>query len=125
MAYVLCKSVIDHTKITVDELIYLVSDALASRSNVPSVEVDITLKAKDPRDSTKFVDVKRKVRVLADESGKAITKKNNSTDLSDYTPVMVDGNALTSSVPPTIGAVEAYIGELNRVWKKLKEDRSG
>ena len=41
VAYVLCKSVIDHTKITIDELIYLVSDALSSRTNVPSVEMEL------------------------------------------------------------------------------------
>jgi len=130
VAYVLCKSVIDHTKITIDELIYLVSDALSSRTNVPSVEMELETETEievvDPQDPNKKIKkkVKAKFRVLADDKGKAITKKASSLALSDYTPVMVDANHVTSMAPPAISLVEAYIEEMIRVWKKLKEDRS-
>ena len=130
VAYVLCKSVIDHTKITIDELIYLVSDALSSRTNVPSVEMELETETEievvDPQDPNKKIKkkVKAKFRVLADDKGKAITKKASSLALSDYTPVMVAANHVTSMAPPAISLVEAYIEEMIRVWKKLKEDRS-
>jgi len=130
VAYVLCESVIDHTKITIDELIYLVSDALSSRTNVPSVEMELETETEievvDPQDPNKKIKkkVKAKFRVLADDKGKAITKKASSLALSDYTPVMVDANHVTSMAPPAISLVEAYIEEMIRVWKKLKEDRS-
>jgi len=130
VAYVLCKSVIDHTKITIDELIYLVSDALSSRTNVPSVEMELETETEievvDPQDPNKKIKkkVKAKFRVLADDKGKAITKKASSLVLSDYTLVMVDVNHVTSMAPPAISLVEAYIEEMIRVWKKLKEDRS-
>ena len=34
IAYVLCKSVVDHTKITLDELIYLATEAMANRVDI-------------------------------------------------------------------------------------------
>ncbi len=129
VAYVLCKSVIDHTKITIDELIYLVSDALSSRTNVPytekELETETEIEVDDPANPGKKIKkkAKAKFRVLANEKGEAITKKANSLSLSDYTPVMVDANNVTSMAPPAISMVEAYIEEMIRVWKKLKEDR--
>jgi hypothetical protein len=127
VAYVLCKSVIDHTKITLDELIYLVSDALASRIHVPFVEVPISFGEMPNPDKTAGkpakIELIRNVRVLADEHHKPITSRPGSRSLPDYTPAMVDGNTLTVSAPPAINVVEAYIDEMIRVWKKLREDR--
>lgn len=128
VAYLLCKSVIDHSKITLDEFVYLVSDALASRSHVPIVEVPISFGEIPNPDKTAGrparVELVRNVRVLADEHRKPITSKPGSKSLSDYTPALVDGNDLTTSAPPAINVVEAYIGEMIRVWKKLREDRA-
>lgn len=124
VAYVLCKSVVDHTKITLDELIYLVSDSLASRTDVPWTEVDIDFAGTGGTPEHPAPTITRKVRVLADDTGKAVTAKPTSKSLSDYTPVSVDGNRVTSSSPPSLAAVEAYIEELVRVWKKLREDRT-
>jgi hypothetical protein len=50
IAYVLCKSVIDHTKITLDELIYLATEALSKRQEIKNVEQIITA-AKDPNNN--------------------------------------------------------------------------
>lgn len=41
VAYVMCKSVIDHTKVTLDELIYLVSEALTKRPLTHFIEQDV------------------------------------------------------------------------------------
>lgn len=39
LAYVLCKSVVDHTKLSVDELIYFVTDALSQKTEVAQAEL--------------------------------------------------------------------------------------
>lgn len=131
VAYILCKSVIDHTKLTIDELIYFVSDTLASRKNIPSVDVSIDVAIPNPdvaaRGTTPTITQPTKMRVMADESGTALMKPGKTAGsklLDDYYPVMIDGNTQSSTSAPSIGVVEAYIEELIRVWKKLKEDRA-
>lgn len=131
VAYILCKSVIDHTKLTIDELIYFVSDTLASRKNIPSADVSIDVEIPNPdvtaRATTPMITRSTMMRVMADESGKALMKPGKTTgsrSLDDYYPVMIDGNTQSSTSAPSIGVVEAYIEELIRVWKKLKEDRA-
>ena len=120
IAYLLCKSVVDHTKLRIDELIYLVSETPAARNNVPAVDVEIAM----AQENSGKPPVVTKVKVLADGNGKAITRVPGSKKLTDYTPVMIDAGSMTTSVPPSIALVEAYIEELIRVWKKLEGERA-
>lgn len=61
VAYVMCKFVIDHTKVTLDELIYLVSEALTKRPLTHFIERDVLVN-----------NVKSKKRFKVDTTGQPI-----------------------------------------------------
>lgn len=160
VAYVLCKSVIDHTKVTIDELIYLASDALARREELPAkrhpkYEEDDTKRLRseledarnalsdaiaDSDAAPKDEDKKSKVA----ECRVALAKAEEAyIEVIPFEWCSVDGKGElvmregkylpagggldlyrpNTSSPPPMSQVEAYIEEMIRVWKKLKEDR--
>jgi hypothetical protein len=109
VAYLLCKSVIDHSKVTIDELIYLVSESLNDRNPFAKM---LNVEGKD-------------IFVKTDTKGDPIFKPN-ATDpnkIESYQLVPLDGHGANHNDPPSIGVVEAYIEELIRVWNKLKDNR--
>jgi hypothetical protein len=113
VAYVLCKSVIDHTKLTLDELIYLVSQTLTERpvkryADLPASDTDPTIRK----------------RVRLDFNGQPMLIDPKGGNKPENWQLWLLGDQETEGgTPPTISEVEAYIEELIRVWKKLKEDR--
>lgn len=114
VAYVLCKSVIDHSKLTLDELIYLVSQTLTERP--------IKRFAVFPPNESNPANRKN---VLIDIKGNPvlIDPKGSNTDIANMQPWLLGDQEVEGGTPPSISEVEAYIEELIRVWKKLKEDR--
>lgn len=153
IAYVLCKSVVDHTKISLDELIYLATDALSKRAPVDQPDYYTMLAEGDKtkvnaiRDAAAATGNKEKRPSLTDKQladlrainphlyisfkWKETEKKADGTDdttkpakwegsVKSY--ALIDGNP-SSSQPAGISEVSAYIEELIKVWKKLKEDR--
>jgi hypothetical protein len=161
VAYVLCKSVIDHTKLTIDELIYLVTEAMLNRKElafpVPeatkmaaadALNADLAKLTAKPklvaRETTKrtftadelnkLPDVKTDGIKSSTDAGYTFSKETvNPTDgnaeVAIWTPKLRLPSTLDTSIAPTAGTppgitqVEAYIDELVRVWRKLKEDR--
>lgn len=152
IAYILCKSVVDHTKITLDELIYLATEAMANRKDIVPIDYYAKLSstsktavdaivtayngvAASERNKTPmpeltaeqrstlmtanknlYIDFDWEVSTVAADNGKgrwkAIIKSNQ----------LIDG-LHSSSTPASITEVAAYIEELIKVWKKLKDDR--
>jgi hypothetical protein len=152
VAYVLCKSVIDHTKITLDELIYLATEAMATRTDIEPDNYYSKLDAA----------AKKKVDALVDEFAKKPVAEKSASPMPTLTDAqkttlsetnkniyldfdwkesdvptekgkgrwiavpsshqLIDGSH-SSSTPLGIAEVSAYIEELIKVWKKLKEDR--
>lgn len=121
VAYVMCKSVIDHTKITIDELIYLVSDALAQRPLKHFVMKDVDIY--DPNDPAKKITIYKKFRLDASGNLMLIDKNKSAEESSNWQEWLLDDDNPPGGTPPSIGDVEAYIEELIKVWKKLKQDR--
>lgn len=150
VAYVLCKSVIDHSKLTIDELIYLATDSLASRRPMagPMVlsETQKTLKATmdtkaaallalaaKPKEDAAVVAAQKELDaatvafrkevpydfVLLDASGQPVKVKGAYVSAD-----AIDLNNPMAANPPGMVQVEAYIEEMIRVWKKLKDERS-
>lgn len=132
VAYVLCKSVIDHEKLQLDELIYLVSETLGERKRrwvekpgIPVMAFDPTTKSQvqlrdvnnNPLTTTKkFVAPDGLTPMKRDQS-----KPDDYTNWFEYT---VDADNTLGGSPPSIVEVEAYIDEMIRVWKKLRDDRA-
>lgn len=157
VAYVLCKSVIDHNKLTIDELIYMASDALATRKPMvvprPLNDTEKALKTAITTKRTELATVKAKTPEAGKEQEHtdavtaaehavtaAITAFNDAVPdeftLADASgiPIRTPGGDYVSSKtidlanpmaanPPAMTQVEAYIEEMIRVWKKLKEER--
>ncbi|MBI4781619.1 MAG: hypothetical protein HY785_09845 [Oscillatoriophycideae cyanobacterium NC_groundwater_1537_Pr4_S-0.65um_50_18] len=116
VAYVLCKSVIDHTKITIDELIYLVSDALAERPQ-HFEEREFTTSDTPPKT------VKKRITLGADGNPIVLDHKKLDTDPTKFQEWSLTAENPPGGKPPSISEVQDYIDELIKVWKKLKEDR--
>jgi hypothetical protein len=125
VAYVLCKSVIDHTKLAIDELIYFVSEALTTRRQ-QWVPKDVEIKKSDGTPmldaankpimvTKKFVSVDTLTPMKKDPSGK--------DDVSNWVEWTIDAENTAGGSPPSIVEVEAYIEELIRVWRKLREEK--
>lgn len=119
VAYLLCKSVIDHTKLKLDELIYLVSEALSKR---PKKFVHLTVTRKFPPEDKpgsyegNFRSIDGINPLLKDK-----TKEHDAYEnLYEYT---VDMESTPGGSPPSIVEVEAYIEELIRVWEKLNVEK--
>lgn len=119
VAYILCKSVVDHSKLTIDELIYLVSEMMMTRKpSTIQLEVDGD---DNPKNSLK-------INVLADPNNPGLPlmrskEKEKERKASNYYPASLGEVWKTTGSPPPIGVVEAYIDELIRVWNKLKQER--
>ncbi|NJR58095.1 MAG: hypothetical protein HC769_04070 [Cyanobacteria bacterium CRU_2_1] len=114
VAYVLCKSVIDHTKLSIDELIYLVSDALAKRPLKHFVEKEFT---------NGGTTVTKRCKLDANGDLIVLDKTKPDTDPTKFQEWLLDDDNPSGGTPPSIGDVQNYIDELLKVWKKLKEDR--
>lgn len=168
VAYVLCKSVIDHSVLAIDELIYLATEALskdasfrnpaptvACQDETNSISVLSALSKMGYKDgditkqlANSIAKGKLKVKIAgaltpADWTYSDVAKMAASStkltllelpaqtpsdaDLGKFTwilePDVLDNHSGAGRVPPNINVVEAYIEELIRVWKKLKEDR--
>lgn len=145
IAYVLCKSVVDHTKITLDELIYLATDAMAKRTAITYEELTEADKttistavtaAKKSASAAKAAKPNTGLPTLAGNYTKISLDFGWVEDAADKTkgwwvPTaidktgsnLLDGYHSTSTVP-SITDVEAYIDELIKVWKKLKDERA-
>lgn len=174
VAYVLCKSVVDHSVLAIDELIYLATEALskdaAQRNLNPDGSPRAPVTCADQTDNGKVTEallkmgyssgtitsqlansiVKSKLKVKT--PGAQETKSFGYDDVANMAaaqvhltllqvpsaqvpeaeldkhtwiqePDILDTYSGAGRVPPSIGVVEAYIEELIRVWKKLKEDR--
>lgn len=104
VAYVLCKSVIDHNELKLDELIYLVSEALNS-GNQSWIE----------RDEKKYLSYDGITPVKRNQKGDDIEE--------NWIEWTVDLNNPSGGSPPSIRVVEAYIEELIRVWNKLRVEK--
>lgn len=143
IAYVLCKSVIDHSKLSIDELIYFATDAMSKRTPIavaaPEIEFGDTIQAvKTAAAAAAAVGadkvVTRKALTAAVDQAKGKLPAGFSfvfdTDGSillgggeSPSPVLLsrlDSHAPVNSDPASLTAVEAYIEEMIRVWKKLK-----
>lgn len=120
VAYVLCKSVVDHSKIQIDELIYLISEALGKREK-RWIERSVTVPAVGPNQPATTVSKK----YLSADGVNPIKRDNGKDDdgsnLIEWT---VDSTNTLGGSPPSIVEVEAYIEEMIRVWKKLRDDKS-
>lgn len=124
VAYVLCKSVIDHTKVSIDELIYLVSDALTQRPLKHYVEKDFTVQdPANPNDPTKKITIKKRCKLDARGNEIILDTKLDNGDPKKYQEWLLDDDYTSGGTPPSIGDVQDYIDELLKLWKKLKEDR--
>jgi len=147
IAYLLCKSVVDHTKITLDELIYLATESMSKRRIVTDQEVDVM--------SHLNQEAKNKINVIiqkytTDATSRALMPKPNADDqaILNQANVYLDFNWESSkedlqkgswkavaksyqmidgihshSKPAGISDVSAYIEELIKVWRKLKDER--
>lgn len=169
VAYVLCKSVVDHSKLTIDELIYLATEALskdapkslplpvdapASATGESAISEalmklgydDIAVRKWLAKALSSSAEAKVEVRdysgnkssynyaalrQLSVASDRQITlmeiPKEESFAIDKLTwimqPQLLDAHSRHGRDPSSITAVEAYIEELIRVWKKLKDDR--
>lgn len=134
VAYVLCKSVIDHAKLTVDELIYFATQALSSATSVAdpagieAADESAVKTLTDDISEKTWDDAASAVAGLTGADA-ALWHKYNFTVVrtGDDTPVSIERlptldvhNPYTSS-PPGISQVEAYIDELVRVWTKIRD----
>lgn len=145
IAYVLCKSVVDHTKITLDELIYLATDAMAKRTAITYEELTDSDKlainnavttVKKTASAAKAAKPNTGLPTLTSKYTKISLDFGWEEDTSDKTkgwwiPIVIDksgSNLLdgyhSTSTVPSITDVEAYIDELIKVWKKLKDERA-
>jgi hypothetical protein len=112
VAYVLCKSVIDHNELKLDELIYLVSEALNSGSKS---WVEIEEGSDDSKTKKKYLSYDGIKPTKRDPNGKE--------EASNYMEWTIDLNHPSGGSPPPIRDVEAYIEELIRVWNKLRVEK--
>lgn len=150
MAYLLCKSVIDHNELKLDELIYFASEAL---SNMTGGEAKLTPSILYPELYKKIIPPKEEASVTykdiygvmttpkrLDESGTAVEltadllkdagqkgkayrevdKENHIYYPISYAPLDCYTEPGQHN-PPRIQEVEAYIEEMIRVWNKLKK----
>ncbi|MEG4250834.1 hypothetical protein [Microcoleus sp. Pol10D4] len=108
VAYVLCKSVIDHNELKLDELIYLVSEALNSGSKS-------WIEKEEGADKKKYLSY--------DGINPAKRDPNGNDTGANWIEWTVDLNNPSGGSPPSIRVVEAYIEELIRVWNKLRVEK--
>jgi hypothetical protein len=178
IAYILCKSVIDHTKITLDELIYLATEAMSTRQEkkslvdkaltdaanaaadttgdlktvkdkladvtkcYPTTEIDKkgSKRPPEPTDKSVFDTALKKlneqlITYLKLPKEKVITlgidfkwKEGASDKTKGYWEPFIFDPTLdgthSSATPASLPEVAAYIEEMIKVWRKLKEDRA-
>lgn len=157
IAYVLCKSVVDHTKITLDELIYLATDAMSKSERLTPVlhnpyddlsednktKADAILTAATSGKTKEQMpelsgDQKTNLKAISpsltnivftwQEAGKKADGTDDPANPAKWigrppSMALLDGHA-SRSQPAGISEVSAYIEELIKVWKKLKDDRA-
>ncbi|HEX8272616.1 MAG TPA: hypothetical protein VF615_08180 [Longimicrobiaceae bacterium] len=116
-AYVLCKSVIDHAKLNIDELIYLVSDSLGNRPQTGIIEKQVDLPGGDTTLKRFYADPVNPATPLLKPAPQGVSLDAGKWE--NWAEVLDGGSG---GSPPSIRVVEAYIDELIRVWKKLKQD---
>lgn len=152
VAYVLCKSVIDHTKLTIDELIYLASETLAARKQMALINPDlVAAQARLSTAENKLEDAKKLPKTSDSDKKKSedsissaekevereknilknlppiVRAQENGEALrkgGNCVPYTIDANNPMAASPPNMAQVEAYIEEMIRVWNKLKESRA-
>lgn len=138
VAYILCKSVIDHSKLTIDELIYLSTEAMSKRT-VVSAPKEATQKAFDAwKQANTDLKETNALVPLSDDLKKALGQDKQYTVFqyasketeaaTKYTfkaqLLPVDAQLAGLSDPASLDQVSEYIGEMIRVWNKLKEERT-
>lgn len=124
-AYVLCKSVIDHTKLKLDELIYLVSESLSKRPQYVDRLVLLGPDGTNPVRKRFYADPKNPTQPMLSAGAAGATEPTNDT-----TPVTWEQaekwrehpDGALGGDPPQLAVVEGYIDELVRVWNKLKQE---
>jgi hypothetical protein len=123
IAYIFCKSVIDHTKITLDELIYMISDTLASPARSEDVsheeqEVSLWIYNTNAQEWEEKADVKVRKTFVLDSKREHIRINPNGEDKPYNWQESLDVTHARQA--PSINLVEAYIEELSKCWGKLK-----
>lgn len=152
VAYILCKSVVNHLDLTIDELIYLASDTLAKRHIYPKVQYFGVLKGDGTKNNiatklgkldesivgTNLTDIDAMLTAVKTynsvkseaEQYKTFNKVYQSDAGGNIIKIVEGGDDEpsnwkeylgSSSVAPSIQEVRDYIGELIRVWKKLRQ----
>lgn len=116
-AYVLCKSVIDHNKLAIDELIYLVSESLATRPQEGVLSKSVLLPNGTTETRLFYADPADRTTVLV-KPGVPDTARG---DWANWVEALEGGSG---GSPPALEVVEGYIDELIRVWRKLQQDRN-
>lgn len=147
IAYILCKSVVDHTKLKLDELIYLTSEALSSQDYTP-LAISV-YRNNETGEEKKSLDTKAAIPEVEKEGVDSTKKevrftlsKNTYVGDSNQLPVLKDptlkGKKIAPSTinyeddpanwrewlggsrsTPSVKDVQAYLDELIAIWKKL------
>lgn len=116
VAYVFCKSTVDHKKLKIDELIYLVSDVLTTRV-LRFKEREVTTSDTPPKKVIK--------RYRLDAKGNLIIRNQNQNLPEDnpdkYEEWLLDGQNHPGGTPPSIDEVLKYIQELSELWNLLED----
>ena len=129
VAYVICKSVIDHQELKLDELIYLVSETLSKRAKlwvyreVMDSPDQMTNPGLGDPGFQKAITPKTMKFLSADGINPLKRKHDGKDEKDNWIEWTVDGDQTSGGTPPSIPEVEAYIDEIIRVWKKLREDK--
>jgi hypothetical protein len=134
IAYLLCKSVVDHKQFTIDELIYFATDTLVSRApmngKVPELPADTKKALQDAVKGKVEAEAREALATVVSTNAKVgkdvgvglldlVIESGKATDVSWSPPRSLDLYQPYRNTAPDIEATEAYIDELIRVWKKV------
>lgn len=144
VAYVLCKSVVDHRALAIDELIYLATDALSERTGrfVPEVALGQLREALGKHrvavakgTEGEKAALKAAVDGISDANMKSLLTQLEKAEVAvpwvienDFLAVgpsplpQLDVNQVSSATPADISTVQTYIEELLRVWRELRDE---
>jgi hypothetical protein len=110
VAYVFCKSVVDHKELKIDELIYLISDLLTKRVSVPFQDKTFTTSDTPPKTVT------RRCRLNANGELIILDKSKSDDDPTKFQEWHL-GQHPIGGTPPSISDVSTYVEELRKLWK--------